>query len=103
MDSVEGKSNKSGIKWKGESVEWGGLELKALITSNDPVILHGLNSKIKYVRLVRRKVSGTNRFYANWFVRGNPLSNLRIYWELVMLALTLDPPRLQLFLMKNAT
>jgi transposase len=70
MDSVEGKSNKSGIKWKGESVEWGGLQLKALITKHDPVILHGLNSKIKYVRLVRRKVSGSNRFYAQLVCEG---------------------------------
>jgi transposase len=72
MDSVEGKSNKSGIKWKGEAVEWSGLQLKALITSNDPVILHGLNSKVKYVRLVRRKVSGKNRFYAQLVCEGKP-------------------------------
>jgi transposase len=72
MDSVEGKSNKSGIKWKGESVEWGGLQLKALITSHDPVILHGLNSKVKYVRLVRRKLSGKNRFYAQLICEGKP-------------------------------
>jgi transposase len=72
MDSVEGKSNKSGIKWKGESVEWGGLQLKALVTKHDPVILHGLNSKVKYVRLVRRKVSGKNRFYAQLVCEGKP-------------------------------
>ncbi len=72
MDSVEGKSNKSGIRWKGEAVEWGGLELKALITDNDPVILHGLNHKVKYVRLVRRKVSATNRFYAQLVCEGKP-------------------------------
>jgi len=72
MDSVEGKSNKSGIKWKGENVEWGGLQLKALITSHDSVILHGLNSKVKYVRLVRRKVSGRNRFYVQLVCEGKP-------------------------------
>jgi transposase len=74
MDSLEGKSNKSGIRWKGEAVEWGGLELKALITKNDPVILHGLNSKVKYVRLVRRKISGTNRFYAQLVCEGKPFT-----------------------------
>jgi transposase len=72
MDSVEGKSNKSGIKWKGEAVEWGGLQLAALITDNDPVILHGLNSKVKYVRLVRRKINGRNRFYAQLVCQGKP-------------------------------
>ncbi len=73
MDSIEGKSNKSGIRWKGESVEWGGLQLKALISENDPVVLHGLNSKVKYVRLVRRKISGRNRFYAQLVCEGKPL------------------------------
>jgi putative transposase len=73
MDSVEGKSNKSGIRWKGEALEWGGLELKALIESNDPVVLHGLNSKVKYVRLVRRKVARKNRFYAQLVGSGKPL------------------------------
>jgi transposase len=72
MDSVEGKSNKSGIKWKGEAVEWAGIELKALMASNAPVILHGLNSKVKYVRLVRRKISGNNRFYAQLVCEGKP-------------------------------
>jgi transposase len=64
FDSVEGKSNAAGIRWKGDRVEWSGLKLPALITSNDPVILHGLSSKVKYVRLVRRKINGRNRFYA---------------------------------------
>jgi len=72
MDSVEGKSNKSGIRWKGDFLEWSGLKLSALITTNDPVILHGLNSKVKYVRLVRRKVSGLNRFFAQLVCEGKP-------------------------------
>jgi transposase len=72
LESVEGKSNKTGIRWKGEAVEWSGLEQKALITDNDPVILHGLNSKVKYVRLVRRKIQGRNRFYAQLVCEGKP-------------------------------
>jgi len=72
MDSAEGKDNKCGIRWKGEGVEWSGLKLKALITSHDPVILHGLNSKVKFVRLVRRKVSGRNRFYVQLTCEGKP-------------------------------
>jgi transposase len=72
LDSVEGKSNKTGIRWKGWGVEWSGLKLEALITNNDPVILHGLNSTVKYVRLVRRKVSGKNRFYAQLICNGKP-------------------------------
>lgn len=72
MDSLEGKSNAAGIRWKGDRVEWGGLKLPAFITSNDPVILHGLSSKVKYVRLVRRKISGRNRFSAQLVCQGKP-------------------------------
>jgi putative transposase len=79
MDSVEGKSNKSGIRWKGDCVEWGGLRLQALMTSNDSVILHGLNSKVKYVRLVRRKISGRNRFYAQLVCEGQPFIKPKNY------------------------
>jgi putative transposase len=79
FDSVEGKSNKAGIRWKGERVEWSGLKLPALITSNDPVILHGLNSKVKYVRLVRRKINGRNRFYAQLVCQGKPFIKPKNY------------------------
>lgn len=79
MDSVEGKTNTSGIKWKDKlsknnscGVEWGGLTLQALISKNDPVIWHGLNSKVKYVRLVRRKIAGKNQFYAQLICQGLP-------------------------------
>jgi transposase len=79
FDSVEGKSNKAGIRWKDEAVEWSGLKLPALITTNDPVILHGLNSKVKYVRLVRRKINGRNRFYAQLVCQGKPFIKPKNY------------------------
>ncbi|MEW6495350.1 MAG: transposase [Cyanobacteriota bacterium] len=79
FDSVEGKSNAAGIRWKGDRVEWSGLKLPALITSNDPVILHGLNSKVKYVRLVRRKINGRNRFYAQLVCQGKPFIKPKNY------------------------
>lgn len=51
--SLEGKTNKQGIRWTGSAIEWSGLKLAGII-SNDPVILHGLSSKPKYIRLVSR-------------------------------------------------
>ena len=79
FDSVEGKSNAAGLRWKGDRVEWSGLKLQANITSNDPVILHGLNSKVKYVRLVRRKINGRNRFYAQLVCQGKPFIKPKNY------------------------
>lgn len=72
FDSVEGKNNTSGILWRDGVVKWSGLELTALIPANDPVISHGLSCRIKYVRLVRRKLNGRNRFYVQLVNEGQP-------------------------------
>ncbi len=68
--SLEGKTNKQGIRWTGNGVEWAGLKLTAVIT-NDPVILHGLSSKIKYVRLVRRILNQKTYWFAQLVCEGN--------------------------------
>ena len=72
MDSLEGKSKRSPMKWKDGAFVWAGVTLQALIKRNDPVILHGLNSPVKYVRLVRRKIGGKNRFYVQLVNQGKP-------------------------------
>jgi putative transposase len=77
MDTVEGKSNASGIRWREDRVEWMGLRLEAIIDHDDPVIVHGLNSRVKYVRLVRRKLNGRNRFYAQLVCEGRPYQKER--------------------------
>ncbi len=48
------------------------MQQTSRISANDSVILHGLNSKVKYVRLVLRKISGKNRFYAQLVCQGKP-------------------------------
>jgi putative transposase len=72
MDTVEGKSNASGIRWREPYVEWLGLTLPAIIDHDDPVIAHGLGARVKYVRLVRRKINGRNRFYVQLICEGRP-------------------------------
>jgi hypothetical protein len=72
LDSLEGKTSTRGIRWKNEQVHWSGLVLNPLIDENDPVVLHGLNSPVKYVRLVRRKVRGQNLFYVQLINEGQP-------------------------------
>jgi putative transposase len=72
LDSIEGKSNDAGIRWRGDHVEWSGLHLPAVINPKDEVIAHGLKSRVKYVRLVRRKLNGTPRYYAQLVCEGQP-------------------------------
>lgn len=72
MDTVEGKSNDAGIRWRNGCVVWKGLFLPAVIDPEDPVIRHALSCRVKYVRLVRRKINGRNRFYAQLVLEGAP-------------------------------
>lgn len=72
FDSVEGKTNASGIRWRADRVEWSGLTLPALIEPQDEVIAHGLACRVKFVRLVRRTLHGRHRFYAQLICAGTP-------------------------------
>src|SRR5262249_33958082 len=86
LDSLEGKNNTSGLRWDegtvsqgriniptGEKcVSWLGLRLDPLIYPKDKVIQHGLAAPVKFVRLVRRKLNGRNRFYVQLVCEGIP-------------------------------
>ena len=72
LDTVEGKTNTSGLRWCGTRVEWKGLVLPALLDPHDLVQAHGLACPVKYVRLVRRKLGERNRFYAQLVCEGTP-------------------------------
>src|SRR5260221_13344983 len=72
LDTVEGKTNSSGIRWCQDRMEWNGLVLQALLDPRDPVLAHGLACPVKYARLVRRKLGERNRFYAQLVCEGRP-------------------------------
>lgn len=72
VDSVEGKTNIQGIRWRDWHLEWSGLSLKAMVDLTDDVVAHGLKQRIKYVRLVRRNLNGLNRFFIQLVCEGKP-------------------------------
>jgi len=74
LKSVEGKSNKTGIRYKQETgyVEWNGLKLKCIIDVNDKVVVHGLSCRIKYCRIVKRIFNGETRFFVQLILEGKP-------------------------------
>jgi transposase len=74
LDSLEGKVNTTGIRWHTEQLVWGKLKLQPYLKNNDPVILHGLASRIKYVRLVRRRFNNKTRYYAQLVCEGKPFT-----------------------------
>ena len=69
---MEGKTNKQGIRWVGEQLVWGKLKLTAAIDKDNPVIMHGLTSDIKYVRILWKEIKGHRRWYVQLINKGLP-------------------------------
>jgi len=65
LDSVEGKTNISGLRFHLQAaaegnqgwLSWHGEQIPALIDWQDEVVHHGLQQRIKYVRLLRQRAS----------------------------------------------
>ncbi len=72
FDSLEGKTNASGIRYREGWLEWRGLGIQCLIPQSDEVIAYGLSHRIKFCRLVRRKIKGKSSFYVQLVVEGLP-------------------------------
>ncbi|WP_414584912.1 hypothetical protein [Scytonema sp. PCC 10023] len=77
--SIEGKSNKQGLRWKDDCLVWGNLKLKPIIDPANPVIRHGLESPVKYVRLLWRILNGKRRWYAQLVNEGLPYQKPQNY------------------------
>jgi transposase len=73
--SVEGKSNVTGIRFKNGIIHWKGLTLKPLYDLKDRygIEAHALAHKTKYVRLVKRRIRGKARYFAQVIQSGKPL------------------------------
>ena len=80
LDSLEGKQNNT-IRWDGNQVVWGGLILPVLLPKDgckgNDVLGHGLAAPVKYVRIVRRKLNGKNRFDVQLVCEGVPYQKPR--------------------------
>ncbi len=89
LDSVEGKSNTTGIRFvlqdptegNGGWLVWGQERFAAKIEWTDPVVQHGLAQRVKFVRLLRRRASSERaegadcqgyRYYAQLALEGLP-------------------------------
>jgi len=89
LDSVEGKRNDTGLRFVLQAphlgnaghLVWGKDPITALIDWDDPVIKHALDQRIKYTRLVRRRVTSAhaagadregNRYSVQLIVEGTP-------------------------------
>ena len=90
FSSMEGKTNKQGIRWVENQLVWGKLRLNAIIDPENDVIAHGLLSKIKYVRLIKKEIRGTRRWFAHLICEGVPYKKAANFIETGIVGLDLN-------------
>lgn len=72
LQSIEDNSITANLRLKGTTLHYLGLQLPLLYDEKDPVHYHGLHSKIKYIRLVRRTFNRRPRYFAQLVCAGKP-------------------------------
>ena len=80
IESLEGKSNKSGIRYRSMHILWKGefalLDLPLIVNPGDPVQAHALRlaeaGQVKFVRLLFRTIRGRRRVFAQLVLAGQP-------------------------------
>ncbi|MCB2308444.1 transposase [Clostridium estertheticum] len=72
MNSVEGKSNKTGIRFIGNKLRWNGLDINVIINKNDEYAQVSLLNKTKYCRVVRKLIRGKYKYYVQLILEGIP-------------------------------
>lgn len=72
MESVEGKSNKTGIRFKDNKLVWNGLEIDIIIKKIDTYAQKAIQDRVKYCRIVRKMIRGKYKYYVQLVLEGLP-------------------------------
>lgn len=72
LSSIEDNSIDANLRLKENTIHYLGLKLPLLYDLTDPIHVHGISSRIKYVRLVRRNFNGRIRYFAQLICEGKP-------------------------------
>lgn len=72
FDSVEGKTNKQGIRYRNGCIDWLGEHFAVQIRHDDDYAKEALKNKIKYCRIVRKPVGARYQYYAQLIIEGIP-------------------------------
>ena len=71
LNSLEGKSNNSGIRFKDDMILWSGLKIPVIINYNNYYEYQAMQSKICYNRIVRKYVRNKYKYYIQIVFKGN--------------------------------
>lgn len=94
LDSIEGKRNDTGLRFvlqpseKGNQgwLVWGKDRIFTMIDWSDPIVKHGLDHRLKYARLVRRKVSSPR-------AKGADVQGYRYFVQLALEGMPYQKPK----------
>ena len=79
LNSLEGKSNSSGIRFKDDMILWNGLKIPVVIDYDNYYECQAMQSKICYNRIVRKYVRNKYKYYVQIVFKGNP--PIKVYTE----------------------
>ena len=72
LDSVEGKSNTSGIRFKDNHLNWLSLKIPVTVKAKDQYAHIALLDRVKYCRILRKTIRGNARFFLQLVLEGTP-------------------------------
>lgn len=72
LNSLEGKSNACGIRFKNNTILWNGLKISVIIEHNNYYENQALKSEIAYCIIIRKFVRNKYKYYVQIVFKGNP-------------------------------
>ena len=72
LNSIEGKSNKQGLRYRNGKLLFQGLEIPAFIKPKDIYVQQALENPIKYCRIKREVIKGKYHYYVQLILEGIP-------------------------------
>ena len=72
LNSLEGKSNKTGIRFKDDMIIWNGLQIPVVIDYDNYYEYQAFQCDICYCRIVRKYIRNKYKYYVQIVFKGNP-------------------------------
>ena len=72
LNTLEGKSNKTGIRFKNDVIIWNDLELPVVIDEDNDYEYQALQGDICYCRMARKSIRNKYKYYVQIVCKGNP-------------------------------
>lgn len=72
INALEGKSNRTGIRFKDNTILWNGLKIPVVIDYDNDYEYQAMQSKICYNRIIRKYIRNKYKYYVQIVFKGNP-------------------------------